>query len=529
MAKKDSNDIMSNSLKGRIWLAVGALAVLNCIFTLLTYLAASFFTSNTFFLVLPAFIVTTMFTVIFGRWMVNEILSPIKQVALLAKSLERSASVSLPKTTGSSETDELLDIIHRNGRQLQNLIGMMDDVSSGNTKTALTPLENSDRLSSSFQKLVSKVTDSVDAAAKLSELQTAVAQLISDLSTLKNGNLNFEARGGHAATKAIAESVRTLIAKHVELAAHVNVNVAEADRAVQEARKLVRIAIENGDAMTRKFVRVSDALQQGQNHFEQISLEAASALSGIDRTAGDFETAKQIARDSTEAVNDLKEHINSASRKLQSIIDQSQAITRISKLAEDMARRSKLIALNTSIQAASSKGTGVALIADEIASLSDRAGRVNKEVSVINETIVREIDEAQSALQKLVNGITAISGHSAKSNDVMARLDTFFDNIMHLPAKIEAGKNERLSGKQQLLSILGEYNSDASSAEINLKDCEQAISKFAEPLANLRGSVTARSSTGSKQAENAPNNYTAANDFRTLGKNAEPMELQGEN
>jgi pyridoxine 5'-phosphate synthase PdxJ len=42
-------------------------------------------------------------------------------------------ATSLPKTTGATETDELLATLHRNSRQLHNLIGLMDDVAAGKT------------------------------------------------------------------------------------------------------------------------------------------------------------------------------------------------------------------------------------------------------------------------------------------------------------------------------------------------------------------------------------------------------------
>src|SRR5690606_12761281 len=148
-----STDFLLNSVKGKIWLAVSGLAVLNCIVGVGVYFVASYYLTDSFLTVLLPFMFVAFIMMVFGWWLSNEVLRPIEKLSLLAKSLERSPLASMPKTTGSNETDELLGTLHRNSNQLKNLINMMDSVASGKTDIALTPLQNSDRLSVSFQKL----------------------------------------------------------------------------------------------------------------------------------------------------------------------------------------------------------------------------------------------------------------------------------------------------------------------------------------------------------------------------------------
>ncbi len=526
----NSTDQMSNSLRGRIWLAVGALAVLNCVFGLIAYLASSFFTSSPFFIFFIAFAATSACTVIFGRWMSEEILRPIEKVSLLAKSLERGSAVSLPKTTGASETDELLQTLHRSSRQLQNLIGMMDGVSSGNTEAALKPIENADRLSASFQKLVSKVTDSVNARNELTELQTAVRQLASDLSVLRNGNLNVEIRGDFAATREISDAVRMLVSRQTELVRHIQANSADADRSAIEAKKFVRVAIENDENRTRKLKRAADAFNQNPLRIDQLSAEMSSALSGVDKSAGDFETGKQSAREGLDSIQALRKEITAASQKLQRIDSQSIAITKVSKLADDLARRANLVALNVSLQAGSATGGTVSLIADEIASLSERAATVNKEVMVINETIASEVDQAQRALKTITASVTDISVIAANGDEALGRLSPFFEGLVQFPSKIEAGKSDISSESRRLLSVLDECASDMDDSGANLKECEEIIAKFTVPLEELRDSA-ARFRI-SHHAQPAAIAFAADEDFGTHNDNAqnpESFELTGEN
>ncbi len=148
---------------------------------------------------------------VFGWWLSNEVVGPIEKVSLLAKSLERGSSASLPRTSGSTETDELLKSLHRNNQQVQTLVGLMDKVAGGNLDVALTPLENSDRLSNSFQKLLAKVSDSIQAKQDLEKLQTQVNQITEEISHVRRGNFDVEIKANFADTKEITETLKYLI------------------------------------------------------------------------------------------------------------------------------------------------------------------------------------------------------------------------------------------------------------------------------------------------------------------------------
>lgn len=529
---KNSADLMSGSLRSRIWLAVAGLAILNCIFGLVAYLAASFFTSNTFAIVFAPFVTTSICTMIFGRWMSNEMLRPLEKVSLLAKSLERGSAVSLPKTTGAAETDELLQTLHRSSRQMQNLIGMMDSVSSGNTEIALTPIENADRLSASFQKLVSRVTNSVDSAKELESLQTAVRQLASDLSAVKSGNMNCEIRGGFAATSEISGAVRILLDRQSELVQQVWDNSDEAGRFSLEAKKLIRHAIENDGKRVIKLSRAAEAFKQNPTKIDRLSAQISAALSGTGKSVEDFEAGKKAARQCKDAVQTLRKEITAAVQKIERIEVQSAAIAKISKLAGDLARRSNLIALNASVQAGSANGGNVSLIADEVTSLSERASYANKEVTIINETITREIGQAQNALDSLSALIAEISAVAAKGDDAMTQLLPFFEGIAGVPSMLETGRTEISLESRQLLSVLAEYSSDADASERNLKDCEELIAKFDRPLDELHDSVAPFRTLDHAPPAPAEFDFSAAEGLGSLGESvqlSESFEIQGEN
>ena len=117
MARRTANSLL-NSLKSKIWLATSALAFFICSFGLVSYLIVASLTNDTFYAVFILFTVMAFSVMVFGWWLSNELISPIEKVSLLAKSLERGTTASLPRTTGSTETDEILSSLHRSNQQL---------------------------------------------------------------------------------------------------------------------------------------------------------------------------------------------------------------------------------------------------------------------------------------------------------------------------------------------------------------------------------------------------------------------------
>ena len=482
---------MLNSLRGKIWLATSALAVVNCVCGLVVYRTTAFFISDTFFPIFITFLLAAFTTLIFGWWLSNEILRPIEKVSLLAKSLERSPTTSIPKTTGSNETDELLQTLHRNSQQLQNLIGMMDAVSSGNTEIAITPLQNADRLSSSFQLLVSKVTDSIDAKKDLDTLRTAVSSITSDISGVRKNDLNVEIRSDFEETREISDAFKYLILRLNDLALTVHVNSREARLSAKEAQQAIRLALELDDARDSKLKRVAAAINEAPSRVRQISDRLSLIFSVSGKSIENLDLGDQTARQNVTAICSLRNKLSDALRTVHKIRESSENIPQIAKSAEDLARRANLIALNTSIKAAEANGNGsrVSLVAEEVASLSVRAESVNKNISSINDSILRDIADVETSLLTIVEEIADVAKQTAKSCDSMSELESFVGQLIDLPAQIDAYTNEQATITEQSLLLIKACGFESDSPDTPLQKSQSNVSKLARLAEVLQDSI----------------------------------------
>lgn len=486
-----STEFILNTLKGKIWLAVSAMAILNCVFGLLAYLATSVLSTDPSITIFAAFFLSAVTTGTFGWWLSIEILRPVEKVALLAQTLERSPAASLPKTTGSSETDDILRTLHRNSQQLHNLINLMDDVAAGKTDTAVAPLQHSDRLSASFQKLVSKVTDSIDAKKDLISLQTAVTRLTSDVIPVKGGNLDVEIGDGFPETREISEVVKYLIGRLNELARQVHANTSSAKSAAIEVQRGFRVSVANDESKRSKLAKAAAALSDMPVRMQKISEEIADAVASAAKYASGVESGTRSVLECIDFLDSLRKQVNDAVRRIQKLQDKSLAIAPIAKAAEDLARRSNLLALNTSLGKNGSAGnpTSTTTLSEEISSLSARAEIITKEITSVNESIVREIGDVEGSLQSIAAEIPNITRNAAASGEVIGALEKCLGQLAELPAKLELLAGEQAGGRENSIRLLQAADPYGGSLELKLADAEQHISHLLRVIDALQESI----------------------------------------
>ena len=101
------------------------------------------------------------------------------------------------------ETDELLQYLFRNNRQVKILITLMEKVANGNLDVSLAALDGSEKLSASFQKLMMKVSESINAKQELEDLRSSLESLRREISPIRSGNLAVSVTGEETGTREI--------------------------------------------------------------------------------------------------------------------------------------------------------------------------------------------------------------------------------------------------------------------------------------------------------------------------------------
>lgn len=491
MARRSANSLL-NSLKSKIWLATSALAFFICSIGLVAYLIVASLTNDTFYAVFILFTVMAFSVMVFGWWLSNELISPIEKVSLLAKSLERGSTTSLPRTTGSIETDEILQSLHRSNQQIQNLVGLMDKVAGGELSVALTPLENSDRLSNSFQKLLAKVTDSIQAKQDLEKLESAVSRITKQISPIRKGNFDVEIRTDSESVKEISETLKYLLGHFNNLVVQVKSDSMQAQSSAIEVYKTLQNIIQTDETRLQELNHAKLALKQIPNSVQKI----AEALGNSAQTAtSSIEKAQRgtlAAQENLNAAAALRKQIQEAVSRVGRLNERSMEIGKIAKSIDDFSQRCGLIALNASIQAdeLGEKGRGFAVIAEEIEQLTARASNTNKQISLLNKTVFAEIAQVEGALDSTVGVAADLSRFAIESGNALSELERYIGQFLNLQTQLVNYSSEQKGETEKAFQIFIDSITDTEKTIETLKKSESDLAESAGILETLQLSVS---------------------------------------
>lgn len=491
--KKTSADSFFDSLKGRIRLASIALAILNCGIGIGAFFAFSYLLVSPAVAFATTIISIAIVTIVFGIWLSSEILRPVETLTLLARSLERSPSAALPVTTGSIETDELLTVLHRSSRQMQNLITVMDDVAAGRTETAFIPLENADRLSVSFQKLVSKVTDSITAKRELDELTNAVTALSIEAAQARQMHLDLDFRSQNERLKAIAEALKFLASSLMRSTQEAKLSSTRAADLITEARGAIN------DALERREMRAAGIFSSVSSNAAVKLREAITQLSGCfdsGKFNGLFTANGTVKTHQPDRLAGLKNRVSEVSRKLRKFRDRSAEMPAFARSAHEMARRANLIALNTTIQDSEIVGGAVEIIVDELSLLSERSNTLSGELSSFYESLSAEIADLENILaaanDELGDAMRELTAEATFREDA----EELFHQIHAIVRRIDAASFEAVEEAQKLLSAV-ELLSDFDAEQSLIRGADVTLQKAIGILADMRQQIAATPSSDS--------------------------------
>ncbi len=486
MARYTPNSLL-NSLKGKIWLATSALAFFICTFGLISYLVVSFVVNDTFYAVFIPFLLLAFTAMVFGWWLSNEVVSPIEKVSLLAKSLERSASTSLPKTSGSTETDELLETLHRNSLQMQKLVNLMDEVAAGNTDVALTPLQSSDRLTAAFQKLLAKVTDSIDAKQNLEKLQNSVETITEEIGRVRKFNLDTEISADFKETKEIAETLRFLINHLSGVVAQVRSDSGQTQTSATNVHRNIQSLILQEETKIQEMNQAVSTIREIPDSIKKLTKNFSGAVQSANQSIEKVRKGTETVQESLNTVGSLRKQLQEAMSRIGRLNERSQEIGKIAKTVADLAHRTNTIALNASIQAGElgEQGRGFSVIAEEVERLAVRAGNTNKQISSLNKAMTTDINEVERSLKSTVQEAANLSKFAVETGNSLSELEKHITQILKMQDQLTADSGEHSAETEQAFQIFVGSIAETEMAVECLKQSEKTIAALTATFGSL--------------------------------------------
>jgi len=490
MPRQNTNSLF-NSLRGRIWISTSVLAFFVCTFGLISYLVVSLLINDVFYGIFIPFLFLAFVVVLFGWWLSNEIVTPIEKITLLSKSLERTSSTSLPKTSGSYETDELLQYLFRNNRQVKILITLMEKVANGNLDVSLAALDGSEKLSASFQKLMMKVSESINAKQELEDLRSSLESLRREISPIRSGNLAVSVTGEETGTREIAATINYLIDRLTSIISLARSDSSEAAELARAIEKNLRNLISQDESRFDELTHASIALKQVPNLVQKITDDLRNSSDSARQSIVKVQKGTALSAKNAETVSKLRKQMREAVKRVQSLNERSQEIGKLAATVEDLANRTNMVALNASIQATELgvKGQGFALVAEEVERLAGRANGTNRQIAALNKALATEIRKVENALEIASAEVSGFSKYTIENGNILGELERYIAQFLNLQQNLLSVSGDKAEDTDRaFLSFLNSI-ADGKATVDELKNSSSELSELATLVLNLEVAV----------------------------------------
>ena len=239
------------------------------------------------------------------------------------------------------------------------------------------------------------------------------------------------------------------------------------------------------------------AISETATTMDEIAQTAEQAAERSDTVARDARQAEAVGREgqqavaaSVDAMNGVRQQVESIANNILSLAGQAQAIGEITTTVNNITEQTNLLALNAAIEAsrAGEHGKGFAVVAAEIKGLAEQAKKATTQIRTILGDIQTATNSAVLATEHGTNSVNEAGDVVKKAGDTIAKLADTIGQSVRTATQISGSVSQQSAGIRQLndgmrnVENVTRQNVDAIQ---HIENAAQRLSEVSNELAAL--------------------------------------------
>ena len=264
-------------------------------------------------------------------------------------------------------------------------------------------------------------------------------------------------------------ALEAAISRAAASAARTSMRIASVSREIHRTHEALGEMLRSTEGLSSDMQRIATASQQTADAARQMKDVAGEALGASDKGAG---SARELQRQMAETV-----------QRIDALLTRVQAATEASRVIDDIAQQTQLLAFNASIEAARAgeHGRGFAIVAREVGTLAQSSEERTREIGQLMRAISEELAPARNAVSRSASLVESASHDASETGEAMRRLNALADDVSAHMQSISAAARQQGEGIGEVFDRL----KAASHAAQAIRNDAEAMSSATFALSAL--------------------------------------------
>ncbi len=332
---------------------------------------------------------------------------------------------------------------------IQNISTTVKKVADGDyyARTKMSGRDELAELGSAFDRLLAeKVTTLVEAEKNNEELNDSVIVLLQAVSKLSQRDLTMKVPVTEDVTGPVADALNLFTAETSKVLKGVRVISEEVARAANLVKNQSDSVINVADKEQKAVTNTTKELTSAVHAMEHIADLAKSCNLEAENAIRTTTTAMKTVNRSSEGMNNIRETIHKAEKRIKRLGERSQEISRAVNLINSISERTHILALNASMHAASAgeAGRGFAVVADEVQRLAENARDATSQISTLVSNIQVETVDTVDTMNNVITQVVEGSSLSEKAGEQMRQTQNSTEDLVASVKQIASSSADQL-------------------------------------------------------------------------------------